>query len=36
MYAEAVLLVDDREGQVVELDLLLEKGVRADDDVDFA
>ncbi len=31
-HAEAVLLVDDREGQVGELDRLLDEGVRAHDD----
>ena len=31
--AEAVLLVDDRDGEVVEVDLLLDERVRADDHV---
>ena len=34
--AEAVLLVDDGEHQVVEADRLLEQRMRADDDVDLA
>ena len=36
MHAEAVLLVDDGEGQVLERDIRLEQGVRADQDVDLA
>ena len=35
-HAEAVLLVDDREAEVVEFDVLLEERVGADDDVDLA
>ena len=34
--AEAVLLVDDRDGEVGELDILLDQRVRADDDVRLA
>ena len=34
--AEAVLLVDDRDGEVVEVDLLLDQRVRPDDDVRVA
>ena len=30
--AEAVLLVDDRDGEIVELDALLDERVRPDDD----
>ena len=36
VHAEAVLLVDDGEGQVLERDIRLEQGVRADQDVDVA
>ena len=36
VYAEAVLLVDDGEGEVAEGHVLLEQGVRADQDVDLA
>ena len=36
MHAEAVLLVDDRKGQVVELHVGLEQCVRADQNVDLA
>ena len=32
--AEALLLVDDDEAEVLELDVLLQQAVRADDDVD--
>ncbi len=34
--SELLLLVDDEEPQVVELDVLLDEPVRADDDVDLA
>ena len=34
--AEAVLLVDDRDGEVAEADLLLDQRVRADDDLHVA
>ncbi len=34
--AEALLLVDDHEAEVLELDVLLQEAVRADDDVDAA
>ncbi len=33
MHAEAMLLVDDRQAQLLELDVLFEQRVRADDDV---
>ena len=36
VHAEAVLLVDDGEGQVLELHVGLEQRVRADEDVDLA
>ena len=36
MHAEAVLLVDDDEGEVAEGDIGLEERVRADEDVDLA
>jgi hypothetical protein len=36
VHAEAVLLVDDGKGQVLALDVGLEEGVRADQDVDLA
>ena len=36
MHAEAVLLVDDGEGQVLERHVRLEQRVRADQDVDVA
>ena len=36
MHAEAVLLVDDDEAEVLERDLLLEQRVRADQDIDVA
>ncbi len=36
MHAEAVLLVDDHEGQIAELDRLLEQRMGADEDVDVA
>ena len=35
-HAEAMLLVDDDEAEIVKRDLVLEKRVRADDDVEFA
>jgi hypothetical protein len=35
-HPEAVLLVDDHQPQVLELDLLLDQLVGADDDVDLA
>ena len=35
-HAEAVLLVDDGDGEIVEVDLLLDQGVRPDDDVRVA
>jgi hypothetical protein len=34
--AEALLLVDDEQAEVLELDVLREQAVRADDDVDLA
>ncbi len=36
VHAEAVLFVDDREGQILEHDVGLKKRVRADQDVDLA
>ena len=36
VHAEAVLLVDDGEGEVAEHDVRLEQRVRADEDVDLA
>ena len=34
-HAEAVLLVDDQQAEVLERDVLLQQAVRADDDVDL-
>ncbi len=36
MHAEAVLLVDDGEREIVELDLLLKQRVGADQEIDVA
>ena len=36
MHAEAVLLVDDGQRQIVERDLVLEQRVGADDEIDLA
>ena len=36
VYAEAVLLVDDRQHEVAEADALLKQSMRTDDDIDFA
>ena len=36
MHAEAVLLVDDREREIAELDLVLEQRMRADQEVELA
>ena len=36
LHPEAVLLVHDRQSQLVEIDALLNQGVRADGDVDVA
>ena len=35
-HAEALLLIDDEKAQVLEMDLLLQQLVRADDEVDLA
>ena len=36
MHAEAMLLVDDREREVLERDVLLEQRMGADQEIDFA
>jgi hypothetical protein len=36
MYAEAVLLVDDRKREIMERDVFLKQRVRADNQIDLA